>query len=161
MKTTLTFSAHTALLLIEAPTQSECGAPVSLGWRVRWVCNKLKSTRAELAATQELVEEQAASITQLRSQQERFERVIAVERGGSEWAPRGWAPDLDFSTWGKPGVNLRQIGRRAQTRGSQAPAVWVAYWDDGRVGPQRDTALELMEAVDEEGGECARVEAGP
>ena len=43
--TGLVFSARAALDRVGAPTASEEGAPVSDGWRVRWVCEELERAR--------------------------------------------------------------------------------------------------------------------
>lgn len=84
-----------------------------------------------------------------RAARDRMARILAVELGCSRYAPPGWGPDeLWDDKWScdRHDVVIRRV-QRGRRRSGEHPDVWVAYGPGKKIGPQRNTALECMEAV--------------
>lgn len=91
-----------------------------------------------------------AALRDVRIERDRLRRVLAVERGDEAQASDGWVRHEWWNDWLHGEVSVRQVEVRNRITGAPGPSVWVAYGPGKRIGPQRDTALDCMDAVDAE-----------
>lgn len=102
---------------------------------------------APLLTDRERRARESSKVKAVKAERDRLARILAVERGDESQAPEGWVRHEHWDEWLWGDVSVRPVGVRDRKSGARHAHVWVAYGPGKKIGPQRDTALECMEAV--------------